>query len=47
MVQVAGSIDLDDNHRGHQSFFHQTAAQYTRNRQHTGGRMQKLSSGYF
>ena len=46
MVQVASSFNLDDNHRGHQPFFHQTAAQYTRNRQHTGGRMQKLSSGY-
>lgn len=39
MVQVAGSIDLDDNHRGHQSFFYQTAAQPTRNRQYPGDRM--------
>ncbi len=45
MVQVAGSFNLDDNHRGHQPFFHHTTAKQTSQCQPARDRMQKLPSG--
>jgi hypothetical protein len=43
MVQVASSFNLDDNHRGHQPFFHHTAAQQASQCQLARDCMQKLS----